>query len=218
MNYCRCGCGTPVAQGRQWVRGHNMRVMSVPADPVANPDQPPYDPGPGETWQQQDGQDQGEQQQWWNDPAESRPWSYDEAAGTVPDDPDPARMPPGAAPSEDIPVTDKVRRDIAGKLAFWGSLGIDLWNMVDPYCAGVAADNVDKIARKATPLVCQSPDLVRWLSKSSTFIMWTELGMATKPVIAAVIAHHVTKKVQTRRAPDGEQQTREADWSAYTAA
>jgi hypothetical protein len=205
MGECACGCGTPVAPGKQWVRGHNMRVMSGPAPSRA------ADPGPPP--------DDGDDGRWWvNDVPYTPPFTYDEAADTTPDDADPARFPGASPPADAIRITAAVRRDIEGKLAFWLSMGIDMWQMLDPYCAGVAADNVDKVSRKAAPLICQSPDLVRWFSRANGFMLWTELGMSVKPIIAAVIAHHVTKSVTEIRTADGKTATQKADWSAYTAA
>ena len=115
-------------------------------------------------------------------------------------------------------VTAKVQADIEGKLAFWLSIPAEPWLRVDPYCGQAYADNVDQIALKMAPLVCQSPDLVRWFSKSSTFIMWTELGIAVRPVVEAIIAHHVTKRI-TLDSNGGivEQARGGMDFSAYSA-
>jgi hypothetical protein len=104
-----------------------------------------------------------------------------------------ARTPKAAEP--DIKVTRAVRDDITGKLAFWLSIPAEPWLRVDPYCGQAYADQVDEIALKMAPLVCLSPDMVRWFAKSSTFIMWTELGIAVRPVVEAIIAHHVTKRI-----------------------
>lgn len=131
------------------------------------------------------------------------PASLEEARERAGLDPDAAhlrgrgRRTAAVAKKEDAPikVTAAVRRDIAGKLAFWLSIPAEPWMRLDPYCGGAYADQVDQIALKAAPLICQSPDLVRWFSKSSTFIMWTELGMAVRPVAEAAIAHHVTKRI-----------------------
>ena len=101
-------------------------------------------------------------------------------------------------PKDDQPpikITKAVQADITGKLAFWLSIPAEPWLRVDPYCGGAYAGQVDEIAVKMAPLICQSPDLVRWFSKSTTFIMWTELGIAVRPVVEAIIAHHVTKRI-----------------------
>lgn len=169
----------------------------------------------------QDGQDgAGEAPEWWQPGGQDdlAPYlSYDDAAGSVPDDPDPARMPAGQGPAPEIRITRALIKDMEGKIAFWGSVGIDLWNMVDPYCAGVAADNIDKMSRKAVPLMVQSPAVVEFFMKASGFMMWTEFFMACRPVFMAMIAHHLTKSVQVREKA-GQVEAEKADWSAYTAA
>lgn len=96
----------------------------------------------------------------------------------------------------DVKVTPKVIGDIEGKLAFWLGLTAEPWAVADPYCGGVYAGQVPDIAKKLAPIICQSPDLVRWFGKSSTFILWTELGIAVRPVATAVIKHHVTKTIK----------------------
>jgi hypothetical protein len=92
-------------------------------------------------------------------------------------------------------VTKAIRDDITGKIAFWLMIPAEPWLRVDPYCGGAYADNVDQIAIKLAPILCLSPEVVRWFSKSSTFILWTELAMACRPVAEAVIAHHVTRRI-----------------------
>jgi hypothetical protein len=135
------------------------------------------------------------------------PADLDEARQRVGRDPEPAhlvrgrgrgRKPASRAPKvtePDIKVTKAVRDDITGKLAFWLSIPAEPWLRVDPYCGQAYADQVDEIAVKMAPLICLSPDMVRWFAKSSTFIMWTELGIAVRPVVEAIIAHHVTKRI-----------------------
>lgn len=94
-----------------------------------------------------------------------------------------------------VKVTAAVRRDIEGKVAFWLLIPAEPWMRVDPYCGKAYADNLENIAVKMTPLLCQSPAIVRWFGKSTTFIQVTELAMACRPVAEAVIAHHVTKRI-----------------------
>jgi hypothetical protein len=128
----------------------------------------------------------------------------------------PAKQPAVKQPA--VKVTATVRADIEGKLAFWLSIPAEPWMRVDPYCGGTYAENVDQIALKVAPLVCQSPDLVRWFSKSTTFILWTELGIAVRPVVEAVIAHHVTKRIAlTAEGEAFEQPGGGMDFAAYSA-
>jgi hypothetical protein len=182
-----------------------MRVMSAPE--AAGPDPDPV----RDEWQEEPGPGPD---RWWE--SDTPELTYDQAAQAVPDDPDPARLPSGGA-AVDVPkITMAVQRDIAGKTAFWLLAMSETWAMVDPYCGMAAADAVPGIARKAAPILCGSPDIVRWFTRASGFMQWTELLMACKPVFAAVVAHHVTKSVQTKKT-DG-QSVEKADWSAYTAA
>lgn len=208
MAACACGCGETVSPGATWKRGHFRRGNSGNVTDITDisdindegdedvilPDDDGYGPA---------------------DDGAGEPLSLDEARRITPRDPDPARGKAGpAGDSKQVKVTAAVRRDIEGKLAFLFGLAADTWNLADPYCAGIFASNADEIARKTAPLICQSPDLVRWFSRSSNFIMWMELGIAVKPVVTAIVAHHVTKKVETGEA--GE--VRDADYSRYTAA
>jgi hypothetical protein len=153
------------------------------------------------------------------------PASLDEARERAGRDPEAAHLRKSRgrakAPAEakpEIKVTKAVRDDITGKLAFWLSIPAEPWLRVDPYCGGVYTDQVDQIALKMAPLICQSPDLVRWFSKSTTFILWTELGIACRPVVEAVIAHHVTKRIALDEQGQAfEQQGGGVDFSAYSA-
>jgi hypothetical protein len=107
------------------------------------------------------------------------------------------RAPRGEAkPKEPAPkVTPAVRRDIEGKVAFWLLIPAEPWRRVDPYCGQAYLDSIEDIALKATPLLCQSPAVVRWFAKSTTFVQVTELAMACRPVAEAIIAHHVTRRI-----------------------
>jgi hypothetical protein len=107
------------------------------------------------------------------------------------------RAPRGdAKPKEAAPkVTPAVRRDIEGKVAFWLLIPAEPWRRVDPYCGQAYLDSIEDIALKATPLLCQSPAVVRWFAKSTTFVQVTELAMACRPVAEAIIAHHVTRRI-----------------------
>lgn len=221
MNTCRCGCGNPVAAGKQWIRGHNMRAAAAPGPSRNDPDTdaaygPGYEPPPGfGTFTIA-----GPPQEWWEQEAagfDDGPLTYDQAAAGIADDPEPARLPPGGSPGDPPPVTRAVLRDVSGKSLFWLLMGIELWGIADPYCAQVAADAAPKIAVKAAPVLCGSPQIVQFFTRATTFMKWTELGMACKPVVVAVIAHHVTRSVTVTRTAAGPV-AQEADWSRYSAA
>src|ERR1700677_1444675 len=141
--------------------------------------------------------------------AEIRRWAKDHGW--------PDRPPKPKDDQPPIKITKAVQADITGKLAFWLSIPAEPWLRVDPYCGGAYSDQVDEIAVKMAPLICQSPDLVRWFSKSTTFIMWTELGIAVRPVVEAIIAHHVTKRIALDAQGQAFEQQGGADFSAYAA-
>ena len=113
-----------------------------------------------------------------------------------------------------IKITKAVVGDIEGKLAFWMSIPADVWIAADPYCGQAYADSIPAMAKGWAPVLCQSPDVVRWFSKSTTFMLWTEALMASKPVLAAIVAHHITRRVELDErgvaVPAGG-----ADFSAY---
>jgi hypothetical protein len=177
-----------------------------PADDWRGPSLDPIADALGENWWDSDGAD------------DAGPLTYDQVAEGTPDDPDPARLPPAATVVSSATVTRAVQRDIAGKTAFWMLILADTWALADPYCARALGEAVPNIARKAAPLLCQSPQLVEWFSRASGFMQVTELLMAMKPVAVAIFAHHVTRSVQTKGADGARQAEQKADWSAYTAA
>lgn len=128
-----------------------------------------------------------------------------------------------AKPKPDPPpvkVTASVRSDIEGKLALLLSVPAMTWQMADPYCGGAFADNAANIASKMTPLICQSPDAVRWFTKGTTFILWMDLAVACQPVATAIYRHHLSPEAQRAREAaalqGAQQQYAQPDLSAYT--
>lgn len=128
-------------------------------------------------------------------------------------------------------VTKAVQGDIEGKLALLLAVPVTTWAAVDPYCGGVMGDNLDSIVRKATPLICQSPQAVKWFTEGGIYLLWLDLALAVQPVAVAAWRHHVAgtvtiidgQPVPSRRGPDGRvvplaqpapQQA--PDYSAYT--
>jgi hypothetical protein len=218
MNTCRCGCGNPVGAGKQWIRGHNMRAMSSAAPASNDPDRGRLVREPLEQLEDP-GEDLDGLGQWWAVQNDLEALTYEAAAAGIADDPDPARLPPGTIGAGDPPpVTRAVLADVRGKSLFWMLTVGEMWGIADPYCAEAAMLAAPKIARAAAPILCGSPQVVLFFTRSSKFMQWTELGMACKPVIAAVIAHHVTRSVQVTRDAGGAAVAEDADWSRYSAA
>lgn len=119
----------------------------------------------------------------------------DTAAQITPDDPEPKDV-EGTKPKATVRITPSIRRDVEGKLAFAFALGGQVWIMADPYCGNAFVENTDNIAKKLTPIICQSPDVVKWLTKSSNFILYVDLFMAMWPVLQMIFAHHIAKSVR----------------------
>jgi hypothetical protein len=114
-----------------------------------------------------------------------------------------------------VVVTKTVRGDIEGKLALLLSIPAMTWQLADPYCGGAFSDAAPDIAKKMTPLICQSPDAVRWFTKGTTFIMVLELLIALQPVGTAVWQHHRPGAERDAHGqPDGPQPRQ--DLGAYT--
>lgn len=180
-NACACGCGEylPENSTRQYKRGHKDRDLDTVTDTGFTETDPEAGTG------------------------DSQPYSLEDAARDTPNDPEPKEQ-PELRPRTNIAVTAKVRRDIEGKLAFAMGLGGQFWVLADPTCGTAFVDNADNIARKLTPLVCQSPDMVKWLTKTGNFVLWIDFIMALWPVLAMVFAHHIAKTAMPDTSQNGQ--------------
>lgn len=177
-NVCGCGCGELLPEGstRQYKRGHKSRVT--------NPEtftETPVEESPEE--------DSGE----FTDAAPG-PLTIEDAARLTPDDAEP-REAPEFKPKTVLRVTAAMRRDIEGKLAFGLAMSGQLWATLDPVCAGVFLEISPNVAKKLTPIVCQSPEVVKWLTKTGNFMLWVDLFMALMPLLQIVFAHHIVKTI-----------------------
>lgn len=180
-NICQCGCGEslPESSTRQFKRGHKSRI-----------DNPVPDTGFTET------------------PAAetetSESYSIEDAARDTPNDPEPSDAPELRARSV-FRVTTGMRRDVEGKLAFaFGMLG-ETWALIDPPCGSTLVDIGPNMAKKYTPIICQSPEVVRWITKSGNFMRYVDAVMATWPLITIFVAHHLTKTLATELASQNGQ-------------
>jgi hypothetical protein len=167
-NVCACGCGEYLPEGstREYKRGHKNRISEAASDGFAEAAiDEPF-----------------------------TPLTIDQAAELTPDDPEPKDAPEHKV-KQVIKVTAGVRRDIEGKLAFALGLSGQMFVMVDPVCGSAFLDNADNVAKKLTPIMCQSPEVVRWFTRSGTFILWIDLMVALWPVLTVIFAHHIAKSV-----------------------
>lgn len=116
-------------------------------------------------------------------------------------------------------VSKLVREDIEGKIGFFWGMTASGFQLFDPYCGKVMADRTEIIAAKLTPLVCKSPDLVKWFSsKGGGYMEWLDLAIAVWPVLEAIYAHHLAKTVDKRPDFDATTPPMQPDYSQYAAA
>jgi hypothetical protein len=164
---CQCGCGESLPEGstRQYKRGHKDRI-----------DNPVPEDGFTEV-----------------DPGEAL-LTLEDMANQVPDDPEPADV-PEYKPKVTIKVTAAVRRDVEGMLAFSFGMSGQMWSMIDPICGGKMLDMGPVLAKKYTPIVCQSPSAVKFLTKSGKWALYMDAAVATWPLVQVVIAHHLARSV-----------------------
>lgn len=175
-NICQCGCGQELPENstRQYKRGHKNKIDSPEPDSAFT--EVPIDPE--------------------NDEPENELFSLEDAANLTPDDPEPRDVPEVKVKAAAIKITAAVRRDVEGKLAFAFGMSGQLWVLADPICGNAFMDHSGEIAKKLTPIICQSPDVVKWLTKSSNFILWIDLFMAIWPVAQIIFAHHIAKSLR----------------------
>jgi hypothetical protein len=76
----------------------------------------------------------------------------------------------------------------------------------DPVCGQALEDNGKNIAAKFVPVICKSPELVRWFTKGGNYTAWLDLCMALWPVLTVAFSHHVshTVKVPNNQSPNGQ--------------
>ena len=177
-NVCACGCGEllPENSARQYKRGHKARLDNPQNVTAESGENMPDDP-----------------------------FTLEDAAAQTPDDPEP-RDAPEWKPKTVIKVTASIRRDVEGKLAFLLGMSAQLWSLPDPLCGNMMLEHSGNIAKKLTPIICQSPDVVKWFTKGNNYILWLDLLMACTPVMQLVFMHHVIKSVtaESMASPNGQ--------------
>jgi hypothetical protein len=169
-NMCKCGCGEflPEGSNREFKRGHKARLE--------NPDT---------VFSDQSDMDEN---------STAVPFTIDDAARDTPDDPEPKDQ-PEYKPKTQVRLTSAIRKDIEGKLALFFAVSGESWSMVDPLCGQVLVDNGPNMAKKYTPLLCQSPEVVKWMTKRGNFILWIDALVATGPLLKMAAAHHIMRTV-----------------------
>jgi hypothetical protein len=135
-----------------------------------------------------------------------------DAAIEIPNDPDP---PEAKDAKPQIRVTKRVRDDIEGKLAMMFAMVAMLWETKDPICATSLADNAPNISEKLVPIICKSPEMVRWFTKGGNYTAWLDLMMVLVPFGKVVFAHHVTHSMEGKGNQAGKPNLSVVDNTAY---
>lgn len=218
-NLCKCGCGQrlPLYSKREWKNGHKKafnkavnreyvntirteRGDEAKPNPTLNTDNVTVNPGT--TNPTVEGGGKNEEFPSWTD--------------SIPNDPDPdlSFREGKDEPKSDPPlvVTKAIQQDIHGKLTFLLGMSSSMMVTMDPLCVGEFQKHLPNITAKMVPIICQSPDMVKFFTKSGGFILWLDLATACWPVVQIIIAHHVTKSLKVE---NGE--VLERDMSQYKA-
>lgn len=189
--FCRCGCGTELDPDSRitYVMGHRKAMRERDAKDyvkslkekrgITEPVPEETFSDLGKTWETIQNPFEALQESLPNDPEPDQKLR-DVAAGIISPDGTPV-------------VTKQVAADVQGKVAFLLSMPASMLSTIDPVCFPVLLQQTPEISAKLTPIICQSPEMVKWFTKGSGFILWLNLAVSVWPVIQVVIAHHVTK-------------------------
>jgi len=222
-----------------WKRGHHRRLPRLQAvpEPARSPSPPDGQTGPGDT----PVQGPPPERPFW-DVTDAAPGGLPDSPGqapggeqtmevpwyqTVPPDPEPAYLqapeqptrPLFGTPEGPAQVPAKVKKDVGAVLSLFVMLPADLLVMIDPHCGAAFMQAAPQMVRALVPIICQSEAVTEFVLKSTGLILWGNFIMASKPLVMAIVAHHVTKTVSTRRdSEDQPAEIRTTDYSQYSAA
>jgi hypothetical protein len=187
---CKCGCGDnlPYGSTRNYKRGHkpldDALLHAVPSPPAnQEPDWHTVDDGVSDYVPDDISALEN-----------SAPLTLANAASITPDDKPPADF--GKPEKPKFRASRRVQQDVEAKLTFYLSLTTTMLEPLDPVCFGTMKEHTANVASKLTPIMCQSPEVVRWLTKAGNFALYADLAMALWPVVQVIIAHHITKSIR----------------------
>jgi hypothetical protein len=194
---CECGCGErlPIGSTRKYKRGHKADANRKLAEEMeangvfdgyefrqqlpynAEPINPNYSPV--------------------TEPIDDvYGWeTIQDAARDVPNDPEGNLWSPDSIPEfKEFKIPRGVARDVEGKVAFMLSTTAMAVGLVDDYCGNSILENTPRISKALTPILCQSPGVVAWFTKTSNVMLYVNLAMALAPVAMAIMNHHLGPK------------------------
>lgn len=115
------------------------------------------------------------------------------AADTL-DDPDPIAD-DGPTRSYTTRITKRMKDDMQGKVAFFADVLAQLWASKDPICGPVAQESVPAFSEALVPILCKSPEVVRYLTKGGNFSMVMDLLLTLVPLSKVLSQHHIFHSV-----------------------
>lgn len=94
-------------------------------------------------------------------------------------------------------MSKRVQKDIEGQLAWGLAMMGTVWALRDQPCGGTLVDSAPNIAEKLAPIMCRSPKVVDFFTKSKGFgfAEYVELVMAFGPLAQMMYAHHFAPKM-----------------------
>jgi hypothetical protein len=92
-----------------------------------------------------------------------------------------------------LKITQTVRKDVEGKIAFMLLATGNAWQLADPICGTVLVEQTADISARLAPILCQSPAVVEWFQKGTSIMMYVELLMALAPVATTFYRHHLSR-------------------------
>jgi len=210
LRLCACGCGEQVKTG-EFKRGHFHRGRAA--------DRPQPIPGPDDLdgISMDDIMDLGDIPVIEDSPPSLPPGGDVPPWEDIPPDEPPAdlgkprerRRAPGPAK-----VTAAVRKDVTAKIAIPCMILGKVWEARDPICGGAFVAQVPATAEAFAGWVCDSPDLLDWMTSSAGgFMHVLNILAALGPVATVVYGHHVTHTI----VPNGQPVMSQPDLSAYRA-
>jgi hypothetical protein len=196
---CECGCGEhlPIGSVRKYKRGHRSRENQlISAEMERNGvfdgyefrQHLPYNAEPIDT---------GYPSSIIEDDMTGLGWeTIQDAADNVPNDPEGANFWENHDQSQvlfqqEFKIPRSAVKDIEGKVAFMLLTTGNAIGLVDGVCGNAILENSPRIAKSLTPILCQSPGVVAWFTKTSNVMLYVNLAMALAPVVMTVMSHHL---------------------------
>jgi hypothetical protein len=100
---------------------------------------------------------------------------------------------------EDLVITKAGLDKIEGNLGTYLSVVGITFEMIDPYCGPILAENFDNIVSRWTKVIARYPKAAKFFMSEDggTIFTWIGAIQATWPVLMAIYRHHLAKTIKT---------------------